>query len=87
MPSTSENTLSFFVEKIALQRILTFFSTKNNNVFGNFNKSLTNYIVDFEQLGRGIYSSTQVLTKHCCLLISCGFVILSRVCCLWITCV
>ena len=42
----------------ALQKLLTFFSAKNFSIFAsfdvNFNKSLTNDIVSFEQLGPDI---------------------------------
>ena len=52
------NILKFFAEK--MQKLLTFFFSKNFqhicvSLDVNFNESLTNDIVSFEQLGPGIY--------------------------------
>ena len=55
------NILIFFAEKIwvafALQKLLTFFGTKFQHICVslnvNFNESLTNDVVSFEQLGPG----------------------------------
>ena len=55
IPTTLSNTLLFFVgkmrESFAMQKILSFFQQKicNINVL-NFNETLTNNIVNFEQL-------------------------------------
>ena len=53
------NILIFFAEKmLVLQKLLTFFSKTFQHIcvsFGvNFNKSLTNDVVSFEQLGPGV---------------------------------
>ena len=57
------NNLIFFAEKMwvafAMQKLLTFFSKKFQHICVsldvNFNKSLTNDIVSFEQLGPDIF--------------------------------
>ena len=62
------NILIFFAEKMwvafALQKLLTFFSKKYQHIWVslnvNFNESLTNDVVSFEQLGPEFYSSGTV---------------------------
>ena len=53
----TKHTEIFFVEKMrkafALQRLLTFFSTKNIGIFEN--ETLTNDVVSFEQPGPDLY--------------------------------
>ena len=62
--TSSSNTLKFFVEKMreafAMQKLLTFFSTKNIGIFETLVfESLTNDIVSFEQPGPGKYESNR----------------------------
>ena len=63
--SLEQNTLIFLLKKnreaFALQKLLTFFSTKNIGVFEilnfwNFNETLTNDVVSFEQPDPNLYT-------------------------------
>ena len=52
-----------------MQKLLTFFFSKNISVYAifndqNFNNALTNDIVSFEQLGPGVQESEQEVTNN-----------------------
>ena len=58
--------LILFAEKMWVAFALTFFSAKSVSFDVNFNKSLTNDVVSFEQLGPGVQiSQTQVVKWTC----------------------